>query len=59
MLAKDHPWAQAHLVRFFSRIGPESSGLTETVYGWGSNRVGWLGDGTDVQRASPTKVKKP
>ena len=31
----------------------------KTVYCWGSNRVGWLGDGTDVQRTSPTKVKKP
>jgi alpha-tubulin suppressor-like RCC1 family protein len=34
-------------------------GTDKTVYCWGSNRVGWLGDGTDVQRATPTKVKKP
>jgi alpha-tubulin suppressor-like RCC1 family protein len=31
----------------------------KTVYCWGSNRAGWLGDGTDVQRAAPTRVKKP
>ncbi|MEO5842455.1 MAG: RCC1 repeat-containing protein, partial [Acidimicrobiales bacterium] len=31
----------------------------KTVYCWGSNRVGWLGDGTDVARTAPTKVKKP
>jgi succinoglycan biosynthesis protein ExoM len=37
VLAKDHPWAQDHLVRFFSRIGPETSGPTETVYGCGNS----------------------
>lgn len=37
VLGKDHPWAQEHLVRFFSRRGPESSGLTETVYGCGNS----------------------
>lgn len=31
----------------------------KTVYCWGSNRAGWLGDGTDAQRAAPTRVKKP
>jgi alpha-tubulin suppressor-like RCC1 family protein len=31
----------------------------KTVYCWGSNRAGWLGDGTDVSRAAPARVKKP
>ncbi|HUP76025.1 MAG TPA: hypothetical protein VM282_23530 [Acidimicrobiales bacterium] len=34
-------------------------GTDKTVYCWGSNRAGWLGDGTDEQRPAPTKVKKP
>jgi alpha-tubulin suppressor-like RCC1 family protein len=29
------------------------------TYCWGSNRSGWLGDGTDTQRLVPTRVKKP
>jgi alpha-tubulin suppressor-like RCC1 family protein len=34
-------------------------GTDKTVYCWGTNRVGWLGDGTDVPRPAPNKVKKP
>jgi alpha-tubulin suppressor-like RCC1 family protein len=50
-------------VKFASVSGGEefTCGIAtdKTVYCWGSNRVGWLGDGTDVQHAAPTKVKKP
>jgi alpha-tubulin suppressor-like RCC1 family protein len=34
-------------------------GIDRAAYCWGSNRAGWLGDGTDVQRTAPTRVKKP
>ncbi|MEO8693364.1 MAG: hypothetical protein ABI658_07590 [Acidimicrobiales bacterium] len=50
-------------VKFASLSGGEefTCGVAtdRTVYCWGSNRVGWLGDGTDVARTAPTKVKKP
>ena len=50
-------------VKFASLAGGEefTCGVAtdRTAYCWGSNRAGWLGDGTDVQRTTPTKVKKP
>lgn len=39
VLPPTEAWATGYLVRFFSRVGPESSGATQTVYGCGNSMM--------------------